>query len=462
MTAEKPAAVLIVDDEDHILYSASLMLRSKGVANILTVNDSTKVLGILHDTPVAVVLLDLCMPGIPGQQLLQEIACRHPEVAVVVMTAVDDLETAVSCMKTGAYDYLVKPVEKDRLVSAVLRAQETILLKKEVSSLRQRLLSGKVEEEAAFAHIATQNSAMKDLFRYIDAVAKTDQPVLVYGETGVGKELVARAFHLASRRKGMFVAVNAAGLDDSAFADTLFGHRKGAFTGADREREGLVARAAGGTLFLDEIGDLDGKAQVKLLRLLQEREYYPLGADIPKKSSARIVVATNRDLEQEVARGTFRNDLFYRLRAHMVRVPPLRERLDDLPLLVGQFIAEAAAEVGKTAPTVPPELMTLLSTHSFPGNVRELRGIVFDAVARHTRGVLSLKVFRDAIGAGGGNGNLSTVTSPAPGKFPTLKDSEDALVAEALRQANNNQGIAASMLGITRQALNKRLNRKKS
>lgn len=215
---------------------------------------------------------------------------------------------------------------------------------------------------------------MRRIFRYMEAVAASDQPVLVTGETGVGKEMVVRALHDASHRKGQFIAVNVAGLDDQAFSDTLFGHTRGAFTGADQAREGLVAKAAGGTLFLDEIGDLQLPSQIKLLRLLQEREYYPLGSDNGKKSDARIVVATNRDLKQMMEGNSFRSDLYYRLKTHRIQVPPLRDRLEDMPLLVNHFLDEAAAAIGKSRPVTPVELNGYLAAYSFPGNIRELKG----------------------------------------------------------------------------------------
>jgi DNA-binding NtrC family response regulator len=266
------------------------------------------------------------------------------------------------------------------------------------------------------------------------------------------------------------VSVNVAGLDDAMFSDTLFGHRKGAYTGADQAREGLIARAAGGTLFLDEIGDLSETSQVKLLRLIEERKYYPLGSDVPKESDARVVCATHRSIEALLSQGKFRRDLYYRLSGHKVHLPPLRERKEDIPLLVDAFLAAAAEGEGKRKPTPPPELCTLLSTYDFPGNVRELRMLVSDAVVRHRGGVLSLDSFRKAVG--------SRETSPPPEesadadasvpagptdlfgempRLPTLKEAEEQLVAEALARARNNQGIAASLLGITRQALNKRL-----
>jgi DNA-binding NtrC family response regulator len=340
-------------------------------------------------------------------------------------------------------------------------------LQAELVSLKARVLEETPHEHTAFAEIVTQARSMFAIFRYIEAIAPSSQPVLITGETGTGKEIVARALHRLSRRPGELVTVNSAGLDDTVFADTLFGHTRGAFTGADRPRDGLVSVAGDGTLFLDEIGDLSITSQVKLLRLLQDGGYYQLGADRPHQSRARIVVATNRDVAADVAAGTFRNDLYYRLRTHHFELPPLRARQDDLPLLVTHFVERAASTLGKAQPAVPPALYTLLKSHPFPGNVRELEAMVFDAVARGQGSVLSLQSFKDAIGAGSQiPGETPKAGPPKPielsgDRLPTLQEAEETLIDEALIRAEGNQGIAASLIGLSRQALNKRLVRRK-
>jgi len=301
-------------------------------------------------------------------------------------------------------------------------------------------------------------------FRYIEAVAGTGAPILITGETGVGKELVARAIHDVSRPGAPFVALNAAGLDDHTFSDTLFGHRRGAFTGADTPRNGLVREADSGTLFLDESGALPPASQVKLLRLLQEHEYFPLGSDIPQLSDARIVASSNRDLADLVRSGDFRPDLYYRFRTHEVRIPPLRERKEDLPVLLAHFLATSAERLGTKAPTPPDSLIPLLATYDFPGNVRELEAMVFDAVTNHRGGVLSMKIFLEAIEGGrpGAPRPLSTASDAATPfsemrVIPTLKESADLLVTEALRRSSGNQSLAARLLGITPSALNQRI-----
>jgi len=283
--------------------------------------------------------------------------------------------------------------------------------------------------------------------------------VLITGATGVGKELIAQAVHRASGREGPFVAVNIAAHEDPMFADALFGHRKGAYTSAEEARAGMVQQAAGGTLLLDEIGDLGIASQIKLLRLLDTGEYFPVGSDLPKRSTARIVVSTNRDLDTLMEQGKFRRDLYYRLSTHSLNVPPLRERRDDLPMLLNHFLRQAAADLGKSLPPVPAELLTLLSTYDYPGNVRELRKQVYDAVARHAAGTLSLETFRAAIGKGlaGTRAEEPAEELAFPPRLPTLRQVQELLIAEALKRAAGNQSIAAGLLGITHQALNKRL-----
>jgi DNA-binding NtrC family response regulator len=422
-------------------------------------------MGILARQEVEIMLLDLWMPHLSGEELLRRIAVDHPGLPVIVVTGADDVDTAVKCMREGAFDYIVKPVEASRLVGSVKRGIELRELHRENERLKARVLTGRLSRPEAFAGIVTVSPAMHAIFRYVEAVAASPRPLLITGETGVGKELVARAVHALSGRKGNFVPVNVAGLDDHVFADTLFGHRKGAFTNALEARAGLLEQAAGGTLFLDEIGDLSAASQVKLLRLLQDGEYLPLGADIAKRSDARAVVATNQDLESARNSGRFRKDLYYRLCGHRVHLPPLRERREDLPVLLDHFLGEAARSLEKRRPTPPDELHTLLAVYPFPGNVRELESMVFNAVSLHSAGKLSMDAFKAVIFerqpalAGEAEGQEPPGSLLFPERLPTLKQAEDALVEEALRRAGGNQSIAASMLGITRQAMNKRVNK---
>ena len=284
--------VVLVDDEEHFLMSAEFALTSDGINNVCTFNDSRTVLSFLKNNETSVIALDMNMPHISGWDLLPQIVRDFPQIPVIIITAVNEVETAVESMKAGAFDYILKPVDDQRLTSAVRRALEISQVRDENTKLKEYLLSRRLKHPETFEFIITQSSAMDSIFQYIEAIATTPLPVLITGETGTGKELIARAIHKLSGRTGEFIAENVAGLDDNLFSDTLFGHKKGAFTGADSDRQGLIERATNGTLFLDEIGDLAIESQVKLLRLVQEKQYYPLGSDIPKLTDARIVVAT--------------------------------------------------------------------------------------------------------------------------------------------------------------------------
>ncbi len=455
--------VLLVDDENAWLNTFSLTLQAAGLNNIRTCNDSREVMALLNSQPISVLVLDLTMPHLPGDELLPQVVQDFPEIPVIIITGLDQVETAVSCMKLGAYDFFTKVSEESRLVTGVKRAVEFGLLRRENSSLKEHFLEDKLNHPDAFSHIITHNKSMRTIFQYIEAIATTGEPVLITGETGAGKELFAQAIHRLSGRSGEFVAVNIAGLDGEMLADTLFGHKKGAFSGADQNRKGLIATAADGSLFLDEIGDLTPVSQIKLLRLIQEREYYALGSDVARSTNVRMIFATHRNLDSLQESGEFRQDLFFRLRTHHVHIPPLRERPDDLPLLLDHFLKEAAVRLGKTKPAYPSELPILLGTYNYPGNVRELQAMVFDALSKHGSRTLSMDVFKEYIDSRSGKSNkkLEKITGETVfsilGALPTLKESSRLLVHEALNRSQGNQAIAAQMLGITRQALNWRL-----
>ena len=459
--------ILLVDDEVDFLKSASITLRVAGF-NVVTCPQSEEALSLMAQQRFAVVVLDILMPGLPGNVLLPEIVKAFPESPVIMLTAINSVETAVECMRAGAFDYLVKPVEKSRLITSVRRAAEYVDMRDENKLLTGYLLHDRLERPALFERFVTRSPRMHGIFQYIEAIAQTPMPVLITGETGVGKELVARALHDASGRIGEFVSINIAGLSDALVSDTLFGHERGAFTGADARREGLVARAAKGTLFLDEIGDLAMESQIKLLRLLEDKTYYPVGSDAPRTSNARVIVATNRELETMRQNQTFRNDLYFRLQGHQIAIPPLRDRREDIRLLIDTFCEQAAHELTKPAPTVPDELYAFLSRYGFPGNIRELKNMVFDAVSTEKNGTMSIAYFRDRLGIPYETSPASSYDADSAEQFttdklsrlqrlPTLKDSEQMLVEEALRRSNGNQTLAAQLLGLTRSALNKRL-----
>ncbi len=463
--------ILMIDDETHLLYSFELNLRDAGVNNTISCSDSRDVMHILADQAIDIILLDLSLPYIPGSELLEKIRAEYPEIPIIIITGNNEIETAVECMKQGAFDYLLKPIERSRLVGSVKRAIEIKELREENKQLKQQIFDPKLNCPAAFKDIISGNEKMHFIFHYMEGIARTSEPVLITGETGVGKELIARAFHTLTGRTGKFVPVNVAGLDDQMFTDTLFGHKKGAFTDAVQSRGGLIETAVGGALFLDEIGDLSIPSQVKLLRLLQEREYYPLGEDEPKYSDALLILATNQDLFLLKESGKFRKDLYFRLNVHNITVPPLRERLDDIPILLNHFLKEAAVKLDKKKPTTPPELITLLSTYHFPGNIRELRSMIFDAVSTHKSRVLSLDSFKNYFNKRrhiieqSTTGKKSTGQEPLilfpADQLPTPRQSQTLLIKEALKRAKNNQSVAAQLLGISRQALNRRVQHKK-
>ena len=459
--------VLLIDDEVQFLQSAAITLRVAGF-DVTTCSNSGEALAIVGGRFFGVVVLDILMPGRPGSDLLPEIKKLSPLSQVVMLTAVNDVETAVACIRNGAFDYLVKPVEKDRFVTTVRRALDMVELKNENILLKDRLLRNRLEHPGLFESIVTRDNRLMAVFQYIEAIAHTSMPVLIQGETGTGKELIARAIHRVSGRKGSFVTVNAAGLNDTLFSDTLFGHERGAFTGAEGKRDGLVAKAAEGTLFLDEIGELAAESQVKLLRLLEDRTYYPAGSDTQRTTDARFVVASNRDLARLQNENVFRADLYFRLEAHKIELPPLCERREDIPLLIDTFVEEAAAKLKKEPPAVSEPLYAMLQGYAFPGNVRELRNMIFDAVSITTGKVLDQSYFLERLKK---NQPLCTETRPAGAfspdsvsrwpRLPALRDAEQMLVDEALRRSKGNQTVAAQLLGMTRSALNKRLTRAK-
>lgn len=470
MTTTEQKRLLIVDDEPHALKAVSSILKFQGFPNIRTESDSRKTLDILAEERFDAIILDLFMPHLTGMDLLQLIAERYPHIPVIMVTAAYEIDRAVACMKLGAFDYLVKPVENERLVAAIRKALEHTSLNDQLTQLRDHLISNRIDHPGAFAEIVTNDRTMQGLFQYAEVVAQSSQPAMVTGESGTGKELIVNSIHRLSGG-GKLVSVNLAGLDDTMFSDALFGHIRGAFTGADTKREGLIVKAAGGTLFLDEIGDLMESSQLKLLRVLQEREFYPVGSDTPRSCDARIICASNRNIKALVAEGRFRNDLYYRLFTHHIALPPLRERRGDIPLLLAFFIAKAAESLGMNPPSYPRELVDLLATYHFPGNIRELQGMIFDAVARSKSGIISLESFRNTIT----DTRTSTIDAHAPidietmhdriekiwGYFPTLCEVEDCMITTAMKISGDNQGIAATMLGLKRQTLNMRLKVKK-
>lgn len=463
--------ILVVDDETSALDSIEIALNSAGFSNVITCDDSRKVMETLRGRNVSMVLLDLVMPFVSGEQLIIQIKKEFPEICVIVITAVGDIDTVVECIHNGATDYLLKPLEKAVLKNRIHKSFEVKELQQENAVLRERLLKGGFKHEEAFRDIITQNAQMLSIFQYCESIAISSYPILITGETGTGKELIVNAIHQISGRSGELVAVNIAAYDDSLFSDTLFGHVKGAFTGAEVRRKGLVEIANGGTLFLDEIGDLSNASQTKLLRLLQEREYSPVGSDTKKNANIRVVTSTNKDLRELRKTGKFRDDLYYRLMSHHINLPPLRERLDDIRLLLDYFIEVASQDMGKPKPTYHPELISLLKCYSFPGNVRELGHLVADAVGKHSKKMLSSTTFKEYIELQSDKKSRHGIT-PLPvldfeslrfeqREIPKLNDVITeltiALIRAAMKKSGGNQTIAARILGIPQQSLSKKI-----
>ena len=453
--------ILIVDDEPSFIRSLSIALeRRTGINHTYQTSDSREVMTMINHHPIGLVLLDLNMPHISGEDLLTEIVEKHPQIGVIIISGMNQIEVAVNCIRFGAYDYFVKTTEESRLLEGIERAIDRLEIRRENEAMRKRFLTDTLENPEFFSPIITANKKMRSIFQYLESVSASRQPVMITGESGVGKEQIATAVHKLSQRKGDMVRVNVAGIDDNAFADTLFGHSRGAFTGADKKRMGMIESASDGTLFLDEIGNLSSASQIKLLRLLQEGEYYPLGSDRPKRSRARIVAATHQNLYKKVEEGSFRKDLYYRLYIHHIEIPALRERKDDIKILFEHFLAKASTELNKPTPTYPKELPILLSNYHFPGNIRELQGLVYDAVSQHKNRTLSMEVFRRVLS----NPNTSAPTVSLdsvlfdPNKpLPTLQEINELLIASAMERAQGNQSLASRMLGISQPALSKRL-----
>lgn len=456
--------ILVLDDDRSFLDSVRRTLVSKNHADVITLNNSHNLLKTLEEREYAVLLMDWVMPDLGGADLLPVVVERYPDMPVIIMTGINDVEHIISCIKMGAFDYITKSIDTTRFLTSLEKAYQFNEISCQNRQLKKFLLGETLLTPEIFNGIITLNPHMQAIFKIIETMSRSSNPVMITGETGVGKELFARAIHRASGVNGNFVALNVAGLDDQMFTDTLFGHRKGAFTGAHDTREGMISKAQEGTLFLDEIGDLGSESQVKLLRLLQEKEYYRLGSDVLIKSNARIITASNVDFQTMVAHGQFRRDLYHRLLSHHIHIPALRERADDIPLLIDHYLQESAAALGRVAPALTREARNILESYQYPGNVRELINLVHDAVACSNSNTLDLKSFSGL--AATGNlvfRDLSIIQDKQfqmhavfP-HFPTLESVEKLLIAEALRLSSGNKSIAADLLGVARSTLHRKI-----
>jgi DNA-binding NtrC family response regulator len=449
-----PGLILVVDDQKRQRETLVQVLEQWG-HEVRQAEDGQTALVMVKGEPVDLILTDLRMPGLSGLELLEKCRELRPDIAVIVMTAYGTIEGAVEAMRKGALDFLTKPIDLDQLEVVVLRALDMGRLLKENRALRRRL-----EETTAGFRLLGGSAAMRGLLGRAARAAETDATVLIRGESGTGKELLARSLHdLSARVEGPFVAVNCAALPETLLESELFGHVRGAFTGADRDRPGRVQQAAGGTLFLDEIGDISLTVQVKLLRFLQEREYTPVGSDVVKSVDVRVVVATHRDLEAMVTAETFREDLFYRLNVVNLDLPPLRDRRDDIPELVAHFLERYTKRYQRPARTFSAEAMARIMTYDFRGNVRELENIIEQTVVMTPGEVVHSVDLPPALARNRKSelGDLPTYDMVQGDLSRWLETLEKKIVMETLAAFSGNQSSAARHLGLTESGLRYKL-----
>ncbi|MEW6754567.1 MAG: sigma-54 dependent transcriptional regulator [Candidatus Latescibacterota bacterium] len=445
--------ILIVDDEVFIREGLQEALQRPGFA-ITTAADGHQARQRLRGNSYHLAILDLRLPGPGGMELLEEIRQRTPDTQVIILTAHGNVSTAVEAMKKGAYDFLTKPVDLEHLRLLVHRACQHLELLAE-----NRKLQNLLESQDSFRRIVQRSPAMQAAAALVKQVSVSDVPVLLRGETGAGKDLVARAIHERSRRRERpFLAVNCGGFTEELFSSELFGHVRGAFTGAHADKPGRFALAEGGTLFLDEIGEVPAKNQVELLRVLESGEYQPVGESRVQHADVRVIAATNRDLEAAVEQGTFRSDLYYRLNVIPIAVPPLRQRQEDIPVLAEMFLEEACRAQGQPRKVLAPEAMRQLVAHPWPGNVRQLRNLVQRLVVTCPERSIRPEHLPDApagaaAGADGGAGEFTVKLGSG------VEQVEAELIRQTLSRLTANRREAAAILGISVRALQYKLKR---
>lgn len=441
--SDKPT-ILIVDDEKNTREGLARALR--GDYYVAEAENGLRALEWLETRHADVVLSDLRMPGMDGLALLSRLLSREPQPVLILLTAYGTIETAVEAMKRGAYDFLPKPVNLDRLELLLKRA----LAERRLGAENKRL-KAQLDSKYGFESIIGASAPMQAVFDTIRQVAPTRATVLIQGESGTGKELVARALHQCSpRAQGPFIPVHCAALAPTLLESELFGHEKGAFTGAVERRRGRFEMADGGTLFLDEIGEIDPALQVKILRVLEERKFERVGGTETVSVDVRLVAATNRDLKKQVEEGRFREDLFYRLYVVTLTLPPLREREGDVVLLARHYLKTLAEENGRPPLGITSEAMAALAAYSWPGNVRELRNAIERMVVLATGDKLTVRDLPAAV--------RTPAKSPAPRPGSALRDAERQLIEESLRRHQGSRTKAALDLGISRRTLHRKIN----
>jgi DNA-binding NtrC family response regulator len=442
--------VLIVDDEKHQRDILQMILESEGYESV-SARNGRHALQALREQPFDVVLTDLKMPDMSGIDLLTALLKTQPGLCVILMTAHGSIGSAVDAMRNGAFDYLTKPLEKDELLVVLGKGMERTRLVRE-----NRLLKEQLRDRFRLESIVGIHGSMQDVFRIVHKVAASTSTVLIYGESGTGKELIARALHQESeRRQRPFYAVNVAALPESVLEAELFGHEKGAFTGAESRKIGLFEQASGSTLFLDEVGDLKRDLQVKLLRTLQEREILRVGGTERVRVDVRIVAATNHDLDAAVHEGRFREDLYYRLNVITITLPPLRERRTDIPLLVEHFVGKHGGSDRKRS--VSEETLKVLVNYDWPGNVRELEAVIERSLLLGEGDVILPADLPPAVRAGITPRGRGPTALEIPDSGIDLEGVERALITKALEKTGGNVSRAARLLGLSRRTLQYRL-----
>ncbi len=437
--------ILIVDDEEVALNSIKRLLKWRGIRNVETCANGKDAIAKIKETDFDIVLLDLLMPEVDGIQVLESAKPYRPHTEFIILTAIDDIPTTVKAIRLGAYDYQVKPVDNDLLLLAIKRAYEHRGL---LIGLSSTAGYDKSKIPGPFSDIITQCPRMCSLLSYAQVMAGGGNPIMITGESGTGKELIAKGIHQAGPMpRGPFVAVNVSAIPASMFESQFFGHAKGAFTGADAPYRGYFEQADGGTLFLDEIGELPVGLQAKLLRVLEEKSFYPLGSSKPVWVDVRVVSASNRDIEKDCQDGAFRLDLFYRLKSVHIHLPPLREREGDVPLLALHFLRKSCENHKKEITGFSPEAMDLLCGRNYPGNIRELSQIIDNAV-----------LLADAEFILPGHlGMISTRQSALSRQLCTLKENDEAHLVYVLKNVQGDRGRAAQILGITVRQLQRKI-----
>jgi DNA-binding NtrC family response regulator len=447
--------ILIIDDEKNIRDIFSLLLEDHGY-EVATAETGGAGLEKARLLAPDVVLLDMNLPDIPGLEVLARLKEAQPETGIIIITAFGTIRSAVEATKLGAYAYLEKPVDNEEMLLAVLRLLEVRSLKREVASLRSELTS-----RYRFSNIVGTSARMNSVFQLMEKICRVDGTVLVTGESGTGKELVARAIHFASPRQGgPFIVVNCGAIPRDLIESEFFGHVKGAFTDARTEKTGKFELANEGTIFLDEVGELSQDAQVKLLRALGEREITRVGGTKTIPVDVRVIAATNKDLEEQVRKGAFREDLYFRLAVLSLHLPALRERREDIPLLVEHFIKKYIGELGKEVKGVTDAALALLSAYAWPGNVRELENVVYEAMVMSESGwldedALPLRLRTSSPASNAERPDLAGRTShPLKQTVQGVAErTERELILDALRQTGGNRTQAARLLGVSRKTL---------